>query len=371
MPTIAVECPAGDVCYLGECRKSCNAGREGIEACTSDGDCGGARSECVSGFCSACPEETQCIPALGICAALARVDEPIPNTPSNPNPPAPLDGGTIDGGLRFDRDGGVVVPPPLSITHAGRIEVTAAALEVWTADVSAIGDDRTWRAGGIYEVPVMETGACRLTRLATTTVAIPRVSFGDIEIGEAPGAEGALGRSYEARFSGGSYAVSPAFGGTTFSGSGDTFAITVTSTGEPTLLAAWPEVAPVGGIHVPFVVVPAMETADLLARGVGAAGDVRLSVEPAPDVLGEVVAARISVADHELVCESRLDGGLDAIDVPRSLLDELAARTGAATAMLSLERRNVRFLEARLLAPGGFVDLRVGLTTALAATIDL
>src|SRR5687768_12196824 len=59
-PFVSIECPGGEVCYQGICRKSCNSLSDGTMPCTSDGDCPGAIPNCVASgdltgsFCSAC-----------------------------------------------------------------------------------------------------------------------------------------------------------------------------------------------------------------------------------------------------------------------------------------------------------------------------
>src|SRR5262245_31579601 len=99
VPSAAIECPAGRLCYQGTCIESCTVGHEGAEVCTGGDDCDSTRPNCNDGFCSACDEGEVCVLTLNICRELSDVGQPPPPPPPGQPSPLPLDGGWIDGGI--------------------------------------------------------------------------------------------------------------------------------------------------------------------------------------------------------------------------------------------------------------------------------
>jgi hypothetical protein len=129
-PTPTIECPSGQVCYEGQCRRSCNAGAELSMSCQTEGDCNNASLPfCTSApnglFCSSCGGNEVCVPELNICQPVSEFtagDGGMP-PPLGMIPAGPLDSGAIDG-YSLTRDAEPIAPPSfVDLTHVGTIEL--------------------------------------------------------------------------------------------------------------------------------------------------------------------------------------------------------------------------------------------------------
>ena len=125
-PTRDVSCPNGTVCYGGECIAACNAGSERFVRCETANECSnGARPFCVNGFCSACEEETYCVPSLNICAPVTLSSNEFgePSDKETPTANTPLDAGPVDGAM-FSDDAGIIAPVGREPTHKASLSIT-------------------------------------------------------------------------------------------------------------------------------------------------------------------------------------------------------------------------------------------------------
>lgn len=172
VPSPAIECAAGKLCYQGSCIQSCNAGQERSERCNVDDDCPSARSICNQGFCSACEQEQRCVPTLNLCRPISLRPTPAPPpmpTVSNPKFPfdaGPLDGSAIDPGLLLEFDAGDVNQPVgQEVTHVVFVDVAqfenrlgapvaSSLVNVHAFRVAGNGVNLRWR--GEFSPPLIE-----------------------------------------------------------------------------------------------------------------------------------------------------------------------------------------------------------------------
>ncbi len=161
VPIPAIECPAGELCYRGECFVACNAGREGLERCRRQDDCSGARPFCSddTGFCSACPNGQGCVPTLDICRPVSSV--PVIDIPERPEdndfvPPGPLDAGLPDGS-------GLVRFPDLGDPDLGEFQATYA-LHVFMARQSEVPSTGTCASGDLSQTASVSVRAWDVRR---------------------------------------------------------------------------------------------------------------------------------------------------------------------------------------------------------------
>lgn len=353
-PSPALECAAGLLCYLGQCIKSCNAGQERAIECGSEDDCDATRPNCVGGYCSACEDLEVCVPTLNICQPSTEVDpgEP-PDKPQagSPKPPAPLDAGTIDGGIVINKDVGTNEVPVEPITHAGLIDVAqledftgggnSAKVTVRILDVSAEDEVGVkWRldpwtdAGGTARPPavdvvIQESGQCNLSALEVRTASAAPANLGSIAIDSHAEHPNSVIRT-EVPFNGTDYAV-PAVPATllTFSrlSPSEPHFITASSSGSELTADSWPNPEPSNGHHVPFALIPFDDT-ETLIRGTFNVSDttpqdlvVRWNTIRVGTVPGERVVLRFRGETHMIRCEQIEDmGARDDITVNAALL---------------------------------------------------
>lgn len=353
-PTPALECAAGLLCYQGQCIKSCNAGQERAIDCESEDDCDATRPNCVDGFCSACEELEVCVPTLNICQSTTEIDPgepPPPPPPGAPKPPAPLDAGTIDGGLVLKKDAGTNELPEEPITHAGLIDLAqiedfsgggnSAKVTVRILDVSEADEvGLKWRldpwtdVGGpakppAVDVVVRESDQCTLSALEVRTASATPANLGDIVIDSHSDHPNSVLR-IPVPFEGADYNV-PNIPATllTFSklSPSEPHFITASSAGSGLTAGSWPNPEPSNGHHVPFALIPSTET-DSLIRGtfnVSASTPqdlvVRWDTIRVGTVPGERVILRFRGESHMIRCEQIEDmGARDDITIKAALL---------------------------------------------------
>lgn len=128
-PVTGIDCPSGDLCYLGQCFRGCNPGGERLEPCGTNDDCKNAsRPNCVfadaiaGSFCSTCDEGESCVLGLNICQAVAEIADPPEPDNMQSNVPLPQDGGQIDA-TSFE-DAGTGEPMFENVTYHGSIELS-------------------------------------------------------------------------------------------------------------------------------------------------------------------------------------------------------------------------------------------------------
>ncbi len=393
-PSSALECAAGLLCYQGQCIKACNAGQEGAQQCGGDGDCDGTRPHCIDGYCSACDNNEFCVPTLNICQAVSEIDLtmiPVPPPPPTgaPKPPAPLDGGWIDGGLRLDKDAGEDVPVDAVVTHAGLVDV--AQIEDYFTNGTLTKKSKVlvrmhyvggvtepgliWRVdpwddvGGGYD-PATETAIeealgedCTLNylRTYTGTITLPQVDLGDVVVEDAPGFAGSISNHFDVPWDDvnddGYAAPAPTpppanllvFSKLLPQSEPHFISIAATQSG---LAGAWPNPTPENGEHVPFELVPSADTLTMLTSGVtldlATPADlvVRWDRIAAGSVNGEAVVLRFRGPNYEVHCEKTeglmVDG---AIIVKAGLLRSFIMHQGVTpgtTIPLYFERRFAR-----------------------------
>lgn len=132
VPSATLECPAGELCYHGQCLRGCNAGQAPL-SCSSSDECDASRPNCINDriagglYCSVCDDGQVCVPSLNVCQPLAEAvipEEPNRPGPEEPKPIYPLDASFTPTGLRPSKDAG---PPPVApsvpYTHAVFVDV--------------------------------------------------------------------------------------------------------------------------------------------------------------------------------------------------------------------------------------------------------
>ena len=377
-PGPAFECAAGEVCYLGQCIRTCSAGAELSEDCSSDDDCSGARPNCVRSFCSSCGESEACVPTLNICRPVTEVILPEPLTRPDQAPTVasrPLDAGFTPGGVvRGERDAGLIDQPEdvevTRVTHvdlAREVDYTVsppverplASVRSFDTAIGA-GTGLTWRADvdplrvEIAFPDPSEPGAPQNTsegdcdlrmlenRIGPLGAPTP-ADIGDIRMTNPTDFQNSITPELTATFSEtqGGYEISPAVSMPSFlrfstNAPSDPAFVFVSGTPLSGVVAqAWPEVADEGH-HVPFALVPSTETTSRLQAGYQipnpANADLRFRytrIETGNNS-SESVIVRIVGERTELFCsqkEGRNEGG--ELTVRASILDAFRLNEGA------------------------------------------
>ncbi len=423
IPSVTLECPGGQVCYLGQCIRSCSAGQERAETCESDDDCSGARPNCVAvdnrSFCSSCDQGELCVPTLDVCRSVTAYElpEPPPTNPQQPQmpPPSPIDGGVggLDGGLQLKRDAGMVEPPPdQEVTYSGIIDlaqlddlrttpsVRTSSVAIRVFSTAGNGLDIDWRVdNGAAKIATveLEVGQCTLSSLARPMNPVPLSDIGPIQIdntasspcnvgGKLDPDDCAITRTIDANYD-------PQMG----------YLLTYTPNSRPNELlifsalpsrahfvaargrgldgatqGSFPDPPLTGddGYHVPFELLPLAESTDLLRAGVrvaaGAApadlsllwNSLRTGVVP-----GEQVAFRLIGDNAEIFCgQIEGQGQPNVIDVPGGMLANFRDRETARNFTFSFERVSAQLIPV-VPAEGEFVELEVRVRHSLLSTI--
>lgn len=411
-PIAAFECPAGDLCYRGQCFQACNPGRERVERCARNADCGGARPFCneSTGFCSACPGGETCVPTLAICRPVSEPpDVPIPERPEDNDfvPDGPLDAGLPDssGLVRFPDAGepttgreAPTIALHLELARESRVPVNAScesppdpasiseprvSVRAWNVRGAPRPVDAIWRpdlspaATETLASAELRDGQCEVRRIDTATVSPTNV--GDVTF-ENAGFGSAVLDDWTARFEGGGYVASPS-----------------TPPADPLTFVANPRFAEVVGqaqlfglgrpevtngsfaaqLDLPFEFQPNCATLEALRDGLGVPADPTADLvfgwrDPLNGTTGQVAYVRIDASElgFELVCEETEASGTSAILVTASLLRGFRSRLadaggfdgGERTLRFELGRRNLRRLQVDP-APGQrfFATAEVGL----------
>jgi hypothetical protein len=234
-PTPSFECPADNVCYQGQCRRSCNASREldPKMMCNSDSDCKDSNlPHCAANgppgqnllFCSSCGNGETCVPELNICQAVSdqSLDATMPSGISATDlPPLPLDAGPIDGAHITPDAQEPTGPPTQALTHVAAIEVLqltdfrndpnaneTSVVSVSYFDVRSAGTSTPAKT-------IASEGNCTLTQLRT--FAAPQnalaVNGGDVSVSTGLSLKPAInvpdGGAVVAKFGAGGYTVLP------------------------------------------------------------------------------------------------------------------------------------------------------------------
>jgi hypothetical protein len=417
-PIAAFECPAGNLCYRGRCFEACNAGREGVDRCSTDDDCAGARPNCdlTTGTCSSCIEGESCVPTLGICRPVASAPEvPVPELPDDNTfvPEGPLDASLPDGGLVRFPDAGQPGPAQEAPTIAVHFEMAReipipdgatcarfpdpdarpeprVAVRAWDVRRADRAPDATWRADlsppatERVEDSVFRDEQCEIRRVETATTAT-EIDIGDVAF-EDPRENERVLDNWNVRFLAGAYEASAV-------------------DGEPNPLVFVPnvrfteEVAQLqlfglgrsgvtngsfgAELDLPFDFVPNCATIETLGEGfVLGAGQPRDLVvgwrNPLNGATGQTVYLRIDASDRgfELICEETESSGAANIVLKHQLVAELITllRDGPVeveTFRLEFGRRNLRRFQVDP-APGElfFATAEVGLRYVQTITID-
>jgi hypothetical protein len=219
---ISIQCPSGDVCYQGDCRRACQPGREGAQECIDDRDCTDpALPNCVSSpilgssYCSVCETSDVCVPIVGVCQPV--IDVVLPEQPApdrSEAPPLPLDAGALDGYV-FPREEEIEPPTPQAITHVGSVRIAelveldnGVRREASYADIRFF-DVRTGTTTG-EAVKVVELGQCEILLPTRYSIGIP-ADVGDIRIEDDEVSPGAIVAELNASFDTqtGRYEVTP------------------------------------------------------------------------------------------------------------------------------------------------------------------
>jgi hypothetical protein len=399
-PSATIECPAGLLCYRGQCQLGCNAGTELQAACETSDDCDSSRPNCVNKFCSVCPEGEQCIPTLNICRRIDPVSGEMTPDPERPGPTTPkptyaLDASFEPQGLKPGSDAGQeVIPVDIPYTHVVFIDIaqeedwrvaghpergvfainawdvtTTPVINVrWRGDHSPLSYERGDNGGAITEQD------CAYRTLISVPSAVP-VDFGDVRIDDNDTEDGQLPfigpamLKYTAAYAAGAYSVTPSVPSqflnlsqprpADLSGPSLVSLFTVTGLGSDyTGDASWP-FSSESTIPVPFELVPAAMP-----------GEVDLNVPqtlltPAQDLIfrwnavatgvtdSMRVRVRIPFGEREIFCElveSRNNNNIvDTIPVAASLLEQFRTDVGAGTVVPIYFERTQR---AGLYAPG-------------------
>jgi hypothetical protein len=375
LPSATIECPAGLLCYRGQCEQGCNAGDEH----------------------PTCPEGQACIPTLNICRRIDSVPttaDPSRPSSSTPKPTYALDGSVfVPSGLQPSEDAGDTTPIAHAVTHvvfvdiaqeedwriashpkAGRFDVRA-----WDLGETATTADLDWRGDRpvLTHEPLLDNAIierdCRYLTL-TTVPSAERIDFGDVRIDDAEPRElhppfvppGAI---YVATWAAGQYDVRPPVPADFLSlstprpadGVGPSVVNRINVLGSGTTVltggSAWP-LSPDNHQSVPFALIPTP-----------LAGEVDLAVPqvlstPAQDLIfhwrvvttgiteAMRVRVRIPAGDHEILCEVVEAGSnrptIDRLPLTASLLERLRDDVGAGSTLpIYFERAQI----ARVLVP--------------------
>jgi hypothetical protein len=401
-PTPALECAAGQLCYQGQCIRACNAGQEGAAVCASGGECDGARPNCVEfstgdSFCSACEQGEFCVQTLNICQPINEVvvpPEPMKPAPGAPKPPAPLDAGVINPGLKLTEDGGVnVIPPDRVITQVGLIDV--ARIDDFSAGPNAVVTSRAvtrmfdvedasmgrtaldwevdaWDDLGAPSPPAIRTvlqinQECTLFGLDTSTSsATAGANFGSIVLDNHADFPMSIART-TITYLGPDY-VEPVVPAAlyTFSDSTTGHFIVATSMGGPPTDGNWPEPTS-NGHHIPFALITAPETLMAIQNGFtvmrSATDDLLVRWDPikSGSVPGEKVVLRFRGTNAVVRCD-QVEGpqSLGTIEVRAQILQDFITAEGiggGTTIPVYMERAFEERLDIRpAVIPGSMTE---------------
>ena len=417
-PGPAFECAAGEVCYLGQCIKTCSAGAELVERCASDNDCSGSRPSCVRNFCSSCSDDEACVPTLNICQPVSEVILPDaidrPDLPQTV--PRPLDAGFAPGGIaRPGGDAGVAEQPEDSeVTRAAFVDIgrqvnlrsdpatesPVASVRVFDTAIGA-GNGLKWRVEldppqvEVAFLDPSEPGApqntidefCELRMLQTATgttgaTATP-ADLGTIRVLNSADFPDSITPQLTARFSANSYVLDEAPTDPSFlrfsvvEPTAPQFILVTGPTVSGVVARAWPEGSDFGH-HVPFELIPTDATRTAMQAGFQVA-------DPATEDLAfrydrietgndgfEAVYVRITGEQTELFCEQREGPGLGgAIFVRAAILDAFRLAeglNGPQTYNLYFERASRELLQP-VGAPGQLVLVSIRVRHTLRTTV--
>ncbi|MBK6687326.1 MAG: hypothetical protein IPG45_22845 [Deltaproteobacteria bacterium] len=420
VPSATLECPAGELCYHGQCLRGCNAGQARLSCSTSD-ECDASRPNCINDriagglFCSVCDDGQACVPSLNVCQPLAEAvipEEPNRPRPEDPKPIYPLDASFTPTGLRPTKDAG---PPPVApsvpYTHAVFVDVAQeldkrptnpinrGSIRVRGIDLRPSDKlDGRWRLDhpNVLWEPKTTTGTnsidyCTFRRLQRPDVIVAPANIGKIRLdSDTDISVASINGDYEASFNNGGYDVTRV----------DTMVPTMTLAnplinlsvpdGQPYQLilsaasqtevtpAGWPssgeskffipyELVPIesGSVNLSAVVVVPATPEDLVFRWVPVRTGVDVNLR---------VGVRVYAGDAEITCEVResippvgSDPTLepiitDVLTLPGSLLSSLRATAGPGDYPIYFERRR----RALVYVPG-IVDANGNVVTAITA----
>jgi hypothetical protein len=401
-PTASFECPSGQVCYEGQCRKSCNAGAEldPKMICNNSGDCKDpSLPNCVATqnglFCSSCSESETCVPDYNICQPVTDVivgdggSYPmIMNAGQLPN--APLDGAQIDGSTLVKDSEPPPPPPPQLLTHVGHVEViqvtdySLTPMATEQPSVSIAFQDIRAVVETSSNARILGMGDCDLDDIRTfsTTAAVSNANLGSITIDTSPASpKPAFAQQIAATFNMTTniYDIMPSPAPNPLlelsTPTEDHFAAIV-GMGSPMVTLPWPSTA--FAYHVPYKLTPSSDTLTFLRSGVTVTAipqDISFTwtaINPGgTGFVGEKVIAELRGKRHRIHCESDESlMSLGRLTMNSALISELRRRDGLASG----ENAQITFgrVEEQELGIPGITYLDTGgrqVTTAIEATI--
>lgn len=417
--TTSLECPAGDLCYLGECVRSCNAGQERVLECTTDNECGDSRPNCIDGFCSSCEGSETCVPSLNVCKDVLPAEYPDPamDDPFMERPPFPLDGGAeeLDGGvfqfpgIQRIRDAGItgpVVQPEITVSGfwdvyeeidlrgAGASLTSSSSLHVY--DVAGVDRGLDWRSDlrpPRISAPVdtdTQIDGCTIRSFTTSATVTGRreVSLGNLTIDDLDaydGINGSLVAQYDTAQ--GLYVVShvrePDVTATNILNFStinpfDTLFATITGAGSDLTDGPWPdwEQGQFRGFHVPFRLTPSIDTQNLIDDPIAVARPATQDLTFTWSYVStgndnfERVNVRVTGAQTELIC-SDIEGqdGNARIIVRVGALDEFNRREGGAAGSYQLRFERASFQAPLVIGDGELIDFSLRLRHSYLQTL--
>ena len=393
-PGSALECAAGEVCYLGRCIETCTPGAR----CTTDDQCDDLRPFCVGRACSACGAGIACVPTLNICQPVSEVIPPEARDrpPQPPGTPRALDAGFTPGGIvRPARDAGIVEQPEdREVTRAVLVDLgirtdygISPPTTQGVADVRSFntalgaGNGLKWRVDTEppkVEIafgepgedptapPVPRDGDCELRRLATVAgpggASPTPIEIGEIRLTNPTDFPNSITPELIARFDDtlNRYIaipspVEPDFLTYSVSDPVEPHFVFVSGTAVTgVILRTWPETSDFGH-HVPFELMPTEATEAALQAGFDVANPATTDlvfryqrIESGNDGF-EAVFVRIEGQQTELFCEQRegpTSGGELRVRAPLlSSFREAEGLTGPQTYNLVFERASRELLQ--------------------------
>ncbi len=391
-PSSALECPAGQLCYLGACVRSCSAGQERVQECDSDSDCGGALPHCVNEFCSACEGFETCVPELNLCQSVPDVEypDPVDAPPMFMRPPYPLDGGAaqLDGsvytfpGIKRNRDGGFdgpIVEPEVTVAGfwdiyeeddlrgGSTVRTSSSTLRVF--DVSGVDRGLDWRAdlappriaAPIDTDTVVESCVVRTVTSTPAVIGRPQVDLGTIMVTDYDTYDGIrddLSAQYDEDL--GRYVVTRVMNvpgrllnHSVLADPVQPLFVTITANGSDYTDGPWPDWEPgvFRGFHVPYELTPRGDTNALLNAPIDVMRPAQQDLTFTWDYVAsgndnfERVNVRIVGNQSELICsDSEGQQGNAVIAVRTGALDAFIDREGGgpATYRLVFERASAQ-----------------------------
>lgn len=392
VPSSTIECPAGDLCYHGQCFRGCNAG-QALVSCMNSDECDSTRPNCITNpqagglYCSVCDEGEICVPSLNLCRPINESvppEEPPVPSPDEPKPNYPLDASFTPTGLEPSNEPKEPpAPPAVPVSHTAFVDVaqqvdyrganpqSVGSIVVRAFDVRASSQiGYRWYAD---RQPVQYTrGAntstvvreCTLRRLEIPAIPPTPADIGAVRIEGDEDLPGSLVGSYEAKFQGTSYQVTrtdttpptmtvPLNLMPLSEPSGRKYQLVITGAGLVGVTdGGWPS----GGesrFFTPFTLVPTADSQALTQPIVLDATPRDLTFKWTPVETGVdenlQVAVRVFADQFELDCDVRestppVDSGtlptlLDTITVPAGLLQKLRSVAPPGTYPIFFERR--------------------------------